>query len=86
MLNAFDEQALMERVDGDVEFLDETIAMLDEDSPALLDEIHAAARSGDAAAGVLFANVLGTMSAVAVVATAILWWQAKPLWRWCPTR
>ena len=35
MLDAFDANALMERVDGDVEFLDETIAMLDEDSPAL---------------------------------------------------
>lgn len=37
------------------------------------------ARSGDAAAGALFASVFGTMSAGAVVATAILWWQAEPL-------
>lgn len=37
------------------------------------------ARSGDAAAGALFANVFGTMTAVAVVATAILWWQATRL-------
>ncbi len=38
----FDEQALMDRVDGDLEFLDETIAMLDEDCPSLLDQIEAA--------------------------------------------
>ena len=50
MPDAFDDHALMERVDGDLEFLEETIAMLDEDSPALLDEIYAAAGSGDAAA------------------------------------
>ncbi len=43
MSDAFDEAALMERVDGDVEFLQETIAMLDEDCPALLDQVHAAA-------------------------------------------
>ena len=33
MSSAFDEDALMDRVDGDVEFLEETIAVLDEDSP-----------------------------------------------------
>jgi HPt (histidine-containing phosphotransfer) domain-containing protein len=49
MSDAFDENALMDRVDGDVEFLEETIAMLDEDSPALLNEIHAAVRSRDTA-------------------------------------
>ncbi len=53
----------MERVDGDIEFLDETIAMLDEDSPALLDEIHAAARSGDAAALIRPAHALKGMLA-----------------------
>ncbi len=63
MLDAFDEHALMERVDGDVEFLDETIAMLDEDSPALLDEIHAAARSGDAVALIRPAHALKGMLA-----------------------
>ena len=61
MLDAFDENALLERVDGDVEFLDETIAMLDEDCPALLDEIQAAARSGDAAALIRPAHALKGM-------------------------
>jgi len=37
------------------------------------------ARSGEDAAGALFSNVLGTMSAVVVLATAVLWWQATPL-------
>ena len=46
MPDAFDEVALMDRVDGDVEFLEETIAMLDEDSPALLEQIRTAAASG----------------------------------------
>ena len=63
MADAFDENALMERVDGDVEFLDETVAMLDEDSPALLDEIRAAAESGDAAALVKPAHALKGMLA-----------------------
>ncbi len=63
MPEAFDDHALMERVDGDVEFLEETIAMLDEDSPALLDEIHAAARSGDAAALIRPAHALKGMLA-----------------------
>ncbi len=63
MPDAFDENALMERVDGDVEFLDETITMLDEDSPALLDEILAAARSGDAAALIRPAHALKGMVA-----------------------
>ncbi len=37
------------------------------------------ARSGEQAAGALFSNVFGTMTAVVAVATAILWWQATPL-------
>jgi len=37
------------------------------------------ARSGDAAAGELFASVFGTMTAVAVLATVVLWWQATEL-------
>ncbi len=63
MLNAFDEHALMERVDGDVEFLKETVAMLDEDSPALLGEIIAAAGSGDAEALIGPAHALKGMLA-----------------------
>ena len=55
------EDELMERVDGDLEFLEETIAMLDEDSPALLDEIKAAVAAGDAAALVKPAHALKGM-------------------------
>ncbi len=50
MPEVFDASALMERVDNDVEFLEETVAMLDEDSPRLLEEIHAAVSERDAAA------------------------------------
>jgi len=48
MLEVFDKKALMEQVDGDMEFLGETVAMLDEDCPALLEQIRVAAASGDA--------------------------------------
>jgi HPt (histidine-containing phosphotransfer) domain-containing protein len=61
MSDAFDENALMEQVDGDVEFLEETIALLDEDSPALLERIRAAATSRDAAALVQPAHALKGM-------------------------
>lgn len=63
MSGAVDEDALMNRVDGDLEFLEETIAMLDEDSPTLLEEIHAAIRSRDAAALVKPAHALKGMLA-----------------------
>ena len=46
MTEEFDEQALMDRVDEDIEFLEETIAMLDDDAPGLLNEIRSAAASG----------------------------------------
>ena len=48
MSEIFDEIALMDRVDGDKEFLEETIAMLDEDSPALLEQIRVATAARDA--------------------------------------
>ena len=32
MSDEFDEQALMDRVDGDTKFLEDTVAMLDEDA------------------------------------------------------
>ena len=63
MSGAFDEEALLERVDGDIEFLEETVAMLDEDSPALLEAIRAAVRSSDAAALVKAAHALKGMLA-----------------------
>ncbi len=43
MTDAFDRDELMERLDGDVEFLAETVEILDEDGPTLLAEVRAAA-------------------------------------------
>ena len=63
MSDAFDEEALMDRVDGDVEFLEETIALLDEDSPALLEQIRTAVASRDAANLVKAAHALKGMLA-----------------------
>lgn len=48
MSDVIDEAELMLRVDGDIEFLAETIEMLEEDSPALLEQIHAAVAAKDA--------------------------------------
>ena len=61
MSGAFDEEALLDRVEGDIEFLEATITMLDEDSPALLEEIRAAVRTSDAAALVKPAHALKGM-------------------------
>ncbi len=63
MSDTFDEKARMEHVDGDVEFREETVGMLDEDGPALLEQIRAAAASGDAAALVRPAHTLKGMLA-----------------------
>jgi two-component system sensor histidine kinase/response regulator len=61
MSEEFDAQALMERVDDDVEFLKETVAMLDDDAPGLLAQIRAAAASEDAEALVKPAHTLKGM-------------------------
>ena len=61
MPEEFDAQALMERVDEDTEFLGETIEMLDDDAPGLLEEIRSAAASGDADALVKAAHALKGM-------------------------
>lgn len=61
MSELFDEHALMDRVDGDLEFLDETIAMLDEDAPPLLDQVRMAAQARDAEALVGPAHALKSM-------------------------
>ena len=61
MSDVLDEAQLMDRVDGDVEFLEETVAMLDEDSPNLLEQIHAAVSTKDAAALVKPAHALKGM-------------------------
>jgi HPt (histidine-containing phosphotransfer) domain-containing protein len=61
--SAFDQDELMERIDDDVEFLEETITMLDEDGPEMLDQIRAAAGAKDAAALVTPAHALKGMLA-----------------------
>ena len=63
MTEEFDEQALMDRVDEDIEFLEETIAMLNDAAPGLLNEIRSAAASGDAEALVKPAHTLKGMLA-----------------------
>lgn len=50
MPRAFDERELLERIDNDWEFLDETVQMLSADGPALVGEIREAAGRGDAPA------------------------------------
>ena len=61
MTEPFDKQALLEDIDGDFEFLEETLAMLDEDSGQLLDQVRTAAVAGDAAALVGPAHTLKGM-------------------------
>jgi HPt (histidine-containing phosphotransfer) domain-containing protein len=53
----------MQRVDNDLEFLEETISMLNEDSPGLLRQIQDAAARGDADAIVGPAHTLKGMLA-----------------------
>ena len=43
MTHAFNKDELMDRLDGDIEFLAETVEILDEDGPTLLAEVRAAA-------------------------------------------
>ena len=61
MSDVFDEKALVDQVDGDFEFLEETVVMLDEDSPRLVEEVRAATASRDAAALVKPAHMLKGM-------------------------
>jgi len=61
MSDLFDKEALLDGVDGDLEFLDETIAMLEEDSQELLEQARAAAEVGDADALVKPAHALKGM-------------------------
>ena len=63
MPDEFDESALMDRVDQDLEFLEETVEMLEEDAPTLLDAIHQAATARDAEALVKPAHALKGMLA-----------------------
>jgi two-component system sensor histidine kinase/response regulator len=47
MSEVFAKKDLLDRVDGDTEFLEETVAMLDEDCPALIEKIRTAVASND---------------------------------------
>lgn len=58
---AFDHDELMERIDGDFEFLAESIEMLEEDAGPLLEQIRKAAKSRDASALVTPAHTLKGM-------------------------
>ncbi len=61
MSPAFDHDELMERIDGDIEFLVESIEMLEEDVDPLLDNIREAAMARDASALVTPAHTLKGM-------------------------
>ena len=50
MARSFDENELVARVDGDLEFLAETVQMLDADGRALLADVGQALAAGDAPA------------------------------------
>jgi len=71
----FDQADLMDRVDDDLEFLEETVAMLEEDSPALLQAVRDAteARDADALASSAHAlkGMLANFCAPAAVAAAL---------------
>jgi HPt (histidine-containing phosphotransfer) domain-containing protein len=58
MTAAFGEKALMNEIEGDIEFLEETVAMFVDDTPVLLEEIRSATSSGDTAALVKPAHTL----------------------------
>ena len=48
MTDVFDKQELLEELDGDREFLEESLEMLGEDAPALLDQIREGIENQDA--------------------------------------
>jgi HPt (histidine-containing phosphotransfer) domain-containing protein len=50
MSELFDREALLDRVDNDMEFLAETVEMLEEDGPDLLNQIRDAIEANDAEA------------------------------------
>jgi len=63
MTSVFDEDALMEQADGDIEFLADMVTILIEDSDPLLTQVQDAATSQDAAALVSPAHTLKGMLA-----------------------
>jgi HPt (histidine-containing phosphotransfer) domain-containing protein len=50
MTELFDKKALLDELEGDIDFLEETIEMLDGDSTELLDQVKTAAAAKDATA------------------------------------
>ena len=58
---AFDDKALLERVDNDWDFLAETVEMLQTDGRALMEKTRAAVDAADAAALALAAHTLKGM-------------------------
>ncbi len=61
MGSSFDKEELLEELDGDREFLDESLEMLDQDAPALLAKIRAAVEQGDSEAVYIGAHTLQSM-------------------------
>jgi len=61
MTDAFDKDELLEELDGDREFLEESLEMLDSDAPGLLKQIRDALESGDADAVSVAAHTLKSM-------------------------
>lgn len=47
MSNLVDKQALLDRVDGDLEFLEETVELLESDGRSLVEQLKAASAAGD---------------------------------------
>ncbi len=61
VFGSFDKDELLDRVDDDIEFLEESVEMLEEDAPPLLEQIRSAINGGDAAALVAPAHTLKGM-------------------------
>ena len=57
-MTAFDQDELMDRIEGDLEFLEESIEIFDEDVTPLLERIRAAAASRNAEALITPAHTL----------------------------
>ena len=61
MTDALDKQELLEELDGDREFLEESVEMLGSDAPNLLKQIHQALDRGDAEAVRIGAHTIKSM-------------------------
>ena len=61
MTDPFDRQELLEELDGDIEFLAESVEILEEDAPKLLLDIRSAIDAQDAQAAATAAHTLKSM-------------------------